>query len=277
MASSHQAKLLASVCILYELEEVEKRKKNDKMKRWWVRQLNRQRRTQGDFLHLVQELRTDEEQFNLYFRMSPQIFDELLALVGPSLRRQDTQMRQSVGPAERLAITLRRLATGDSPQSIAFAYRRGASTVRAVVYDTCNALWRVLVPTYMKAPSQPSDWKKISEGFAYTWNFPNCIGALDGKHIAIQAPRNSGSLYFNYKKDFSLVLMALCDSQYKFIFVDIGEAGRWSDGGVFANSQFGSAFLNGEMHLPADEPLPGTNESLPILWLQMRHFLLKPG
>ncbi|XP_046862206.1 protein ALP1-like [Xenia sp. Carnegie-2017] len=207
--------------------------------------------------------------------MSPQIFDELLALVGPSLRRQDTQMRQSVGPAERLAITLRRLATGDSPQSIAFAYRRGASTVRAVVYDTCNALWRVLVPTYMKAPSQPSDWKKISEGFAYTWNFPNCIGALDGKHNAIQALRNSGSLYFNYKKHFSLVLMALCDSQYKFIFVDIGEAGRWSDGGVFANSQFGSAFLNGEMHLPADEPLPGTNESLPYTVVADEAFPLK--
>ena len=46
------------------------------------RQINTQRLEQGDFTNLVQELRGDEEQFYLYFRMSPCIFDELLNLVG---------------------------------------------------------------------------------------------------------------------------------------------------------------------------------------------------
>ena len=165
MAARQRARVVAIAVILNELEEIEQQKKKKNIKRrWWVRQINRQRLAQEDFTNLVQELRGDEEQFYLYFRMSPCIFDELLSLVGPFLRRQDTHLRQSVRPSERLAITLRRLATGDSPQSIAFAYRRGASTVREIVYDTCEVIWKVLMPIYLKAPARPGDWKEISRG-----------------------------------------------------------------------------------------------------------------
>ena len=96
--------------------------------------------------------------------MSPNTFDHLLSLVGPSLRRQDTHLRKSVPPGERLAITLRRLATGDSPQSVAFAYRRGLSTVRDIVYETSEILWKVLVPLSMKPPGDVNDWVKIENG-----------------------------------------------------------------------------------------------------------------
>lgn len=72
-----------------------------------------------------------------------------------------------------------------------------------------------------------SSWKKVSDGFFDKWQFPNCLGAIDGVHIRIKAPPRSGSEFFNYKGFFSIVLLGACDAEYKFTWVDIGQYGMY--------------------------------------------------
>ena len=86
--------------------------------------------------------------------------------------------------------------------------------------------------------------------------FPNLVGAVDGKHVLIQAPPRPGSVYFNYKKTFSIVLMAVCDSKYHFTLVDIGDSGSQRDGSVFANSFLGHAIENDMLNILKLSPLP---------------------
>ena len=74
--------------------------------------------------------------------------------------------------------------------------------------------------------------------------------AIDGKHVLIQAPLRSGSVYISYKKTFSIVVRAVCDSKYRFALVDIGESGSQNDGSVFANSFLGHATENAMLNIP---------------------------
>lgn len=116
---------------------------------------------------------------------------------------------------------------------------------------------------FLQIPRTSEEWIEVSEAFARTWNFPHCLGALDGKHVAIKKPPSSGSFYFNYKKFFSIVLMALVGPDYEFLMVDVGVNGRVSDGGVIAVTEFGRLLDDGHLGLPKPKPLH-ENEVTPM-------------
>lgn len=86
-----------------------------------------------------------------------------------------------------------------SIQSIAWSYKLGKTTVRNIVLEVCEIIWQLLSPIYVSEPTE-SQYKDIAKEFLEFWNIPNCVGAIDGKHIAIKCPANSSSLFYNYKK-----------------------------------------------------------------------------
>ena len=106
-------------------------------------------------------------------------------------------------------------------------------------------------------------WKEIERGFCTRWNFPNTVRALDGKHVVIEAPHNSGADFFCYKKYFSVVLLALVDAEKKFIFVDVGGYGKNSDASIFNSSELGRKLQDGTLNIPPAKKLPGTDVYLP--------------
>ena len=120
------------------------------------------------------------------------------------------------------------------------------------------------------------DWLRISAEFERVWNLPDACGALDGKHIRIKKPAESGSLFYNYKKFFSMVMMAIVDADYKFIWVIVGSYGSSSDGQIFNNSELRPMLEVGTLGLPPPSPLPHDDRDTPYFLIGDDAFPLRP-
>ena len=174
-----------------------------------------------------------------------------------------------------MAITLRFYATGDNLVSIPAGYCVGYSTACKIVIETGKALYAVLAPEFLKVPNT-EEWKNIARDFSRIWNFPNCVGAIDGKHIAMQAPKHSGSEYYNYKQIHSTILMAACDANYKFTLIDLGAYGKEGDKHVYSKSFIAKNLEDGTFGLPPCTSLPYSNKCLPHVFVGDDAFPLKP-
>jgi len=180
-------------------------------------------------------------------------------------------------------LCFRFLATGETYESLAFSYRVGAQTIGKIVPEVCRAIWCKLAPLFLRMPSSKEDWLLVAENFYDRWQFPNCCGALDGKHIVTRAPANSGSVFYNFKGSFSIVLLALADANMQFLYVDVGSFGRNSDGGILSHSTFGKALLSEKLGLPPARALPGAPQlgAMPFVFLgdeafPLQEHLLRP-
>lgn len=126
-------------------------------------------------------------------------------------------------------------------------------------------------------PSSKNEWEEIACKYNELWNFPNCIGAIDGKHVVMNAPPNSGSIFYNYKNTHSIVLMGIADAEYKLTYIDVGCNGRISDGGVLNKCSFVHALETDRLHLPEPKPSPGRELPVPFLLVADDAFALKPN
>lgn len=141
--------------------------------------------------------------------------------------------------------------------SMAYSYHLGVQTVSICIEETCRAIEKHMMHQFLPKPTEDT-WRNIERGFQEKWQFPNCIGALDGKHISITAPPKSGSLFFNCKGTFSIVLLALVDAHYRFTCIPEGDFGKASDGGTYKIQLLAKS---NTLLVPPAKCLPGAEKS----------------
>ncbi|XP_024889713.1 protein ALP1-like, partial [Temnothorax curvispinosus] len=244
---------------------LKRRQRKADLHRFWVRPIFsvQKRYQQGDSDNLIKEIiNTDPDKYFEYFRMNIDVFNKLLELIEPSITKLDV-VRSPISATTRLQICLRYLASGDSMHSISFAFRVGLNTVSKIVSETCQAIWDNLKDIVFPENSE-NLWLQRAKEFEELLDFPNCIGAIDGKHVVLQAPPH-GSTYYNYKNSHSIVLLAVADANCCFTIVDIGAEGRRSDGGIFRDSKLGHQLENNDLKLPKARSISENGPTLPYV------------
>lgn len=130
-----------------------KRRRNKMLrKRTWARQWIQRRNVDNTGQKLMEDLRSEPggEEFERYFRVSAEQFDDLLAKIDPIIIKKDTILRQSISPEIRLAITLRYLSSGDSFRSLMLLFRVAHNTISNIISSTCSAIHSVLANNFLK-------------------------------------------------------------------------------------------------------------------------------
>ena len=251
-------------------------------RRIWCREWLLRRSIHGDYHHLLQELhREDTRGFKNFLRIQPELFQEMVERLTPILAKRETRMRHPLPVGLKLAVTLRFLATGNTYTSLQYSFRVSKSAISRFVPRVCQAIIDAYKNETLICPTTAEEWNKIASEFAKKWNYYNCGGALDGKHVAIQKPKQGGSLYFNYKKFHSIVLMAVADANYKFLYVDVGAEGSAGDGGTWYKCTLHEAIENNRVGFPEDSPLPHDDTPIPFHLVgddafALKTFIMKP-
>ena len=190
-----------------------------------------------------------EARFKKTFRISRSTFKYILNRIGPFLARE-TVTEDPISPELRLALCLYRLGRGDYLYTVAEMAGVGVSTVCSIVNEVCQVLvdhlWSECVSSHM--PKTQDDFMKKMLDMDEFWQFPCCWAAIDGCHIPIKCP--PGGLeackeYHNFKNFYSIVLMGLVDSHYRFVWGSCGFPGNSHDAVIFRSTDLWNSIQEG--------------------------------
>jgi hypothetical protein len=215
----------------------------------------------------------DPESFRKMLRVEPQMFYELQERLSDRLRSHSARPSISVGL--QLAVTLKYLATGVDYQTLMHGFLVAHNSCSKIVKKVCKAIIDEYQEELIRTPQTAPEWQQVADLFGSRWQFHNAIGAIDGKHIRVQKPANSGSEYRNYKGYFSVVLMALVDANYEFLWVEAGAHGVCSDAQIFNGFQLKRRVEADRFNIPDAAPLPGDNQPMPFFFIADDAFALK--
>lgn len=148
---SESETLAGAIVVALLCEEDDETINNYRERSMWVRPFFGTRENSGFYSVFNEMLRNnDATLYNNFVRMSADDFDFLLNLVAPRITKKDTSFRKAISAGERLAITLRYLATGDSYASLMFLFRMSKASISLIIEETCDALYAELKDTFLK-------------------------------------------------------------------------------------------------------------------------------
>nr|XP_047146297.1 putative nuclease HARBI1 [Hydra vulgaris] len=145
-------------------------------------------------------------------------------------------MREPISVVKRVAVALHYLASCEEYRVVSSLFGIEKSTANLIVHEFINTVNDILLPKYVKFPLSVENINKHSRDFEAILGFPQCVGAVDGCHILISAPNDQAISYYNYKGWYSIVLFAVVDCRYRFIYTSVRSPGRNNDSYILQNS-----------------------------------------
>lgn len=159
--------------------------------------------------------------YDLYWREHSRMsrtFQFVVNLVRNSVEKRDSRFREAASIEKRVAVALWRLASGNAYRTVASTFGIGKSTA----VEITNSFIHILNELYEDWITFPASVQETDEAIQRLFdnnlfNIPQILGAIDGSHIPIKAPKHNKESYFNRKHFYSVNLQAVVGFDGRFL------------------------------------------------------------
>ena len=141
----------------------------------------------------------------------------------------------------RLAICLYKLSRGDYNYTISEMTGVGESTVICIVNEVSQAivenLWKKFISNLF--PKNQGDFSNMMGEMDSEWQFSFAFSAIDGSHLLMKCLSGAPEAmkqYKNFRNFYSVILLALVDPKYRFIWASVCAPGNTHDSTLFQST-----------------------------------------
>ena len=193
----------------------------------------------------------DDKRFKETFRLSRETFNFILSKIESDIEKHETA-EVPISASMRLAVCLYKLSRGDYYYTISEMTGIGEATVIVIVNEVCEAiiknLWKDSVEKLF--PNTEKEFNDSLREMESECQFKYSFSAIDGSHLPIKCPPGGGEAmkqYHNFKNFYSVILLALVDANYRFIWASVGAPGNTHDSTLFQSTNLWQRIIDGEV------------------------------
>ena len=158
----NKVRSLLAVFVAFEVLNDEDKKPERGKTRQWIRR----RDERGYFNNIVKELAIeDTTEYKEMMRMSHADFQRILSYIEDITRKQVLDGNKVIPPKERLALTIRFLATAETYRSLSYQFRISTRAISYITKEVCEAIIKNMRNIYLKVPPSPEEWLTVAEKF----------------------------------------------------------------------------------------------------------------
>ena len=180
------------------------------------------------------------------FHVSRETFMYICGLVADEIRRQDTVFRRALTVEQRVAVSLWRLATGDSFRNCASKFGIGPSTADVTSEKFLKALLG-RAGDFIYFPQTENEIGQARRQFSELTDFPRVIGVLGTERFEVAPTEMNFRHYFDGDQHYSAALQVVVSAEGKFIDVSAGHSACLGHAEIFKSSSLYQRITEGKV------------------------------
>ncbi|XP_037819412.1 uncharacterized protein LOC119608880 [Lucilia sericata] len=197
---------------------------------------------------------------NCFFNITEKQFRYLVNILEPLVTvLEPHRKKKSFSAEERIAITLKYLATGEVNSCRNYCFRASKPVIVKMIADICQKMYELLKDQYLYLPKTDEQWLDIVNNMQKSYHISNCLGNILMDQVSFYTPPNQPVRPRSFQKDNGednsiqkppLIMTTIVDGNYNFLYIDVEKTKAKFYDQIYEKSKICKMIEDGSIALP---------------------------